>query len=137
MDYAFEFGGFPQDVTITASGYARVSHFRELFKALCDQPSFEAGMRVLLDLCDVDMSEVPRMDAPEIGRSLAEFQERCEGCSIAVVTRDPLTAVLTRAAEFSLSAEQVGVWVACTREEALTWLEAQTALHAERPLANT
>ena len=39
MEYAFEFGGFPQDVTVTASGNTSVSELRQLFEELCDQPS--------------------------------------------------------------------------------------------------
>ena len=128
MEYAFEFEGFPQDVTVTASGDARVSEFRQLFEELCDQPSFEAGMRVLLDLCEVDMGAIPLMEASKIGLSLAEFQDRCEGCSIAVVSRDPLTSVLTRAAEFRETVEQVDVWFAITREEAREWFLLQIAV---------
>jgi hypothetical protein len=128
MEYAFEFGGFPHDVTITASGHARVSEFRQLFEELCDEPSFEAGMRVLLDLCEIDMSAIPLMEASKIGFSLAEFQDRCEGCSIAVVSRDPLTSVLTRAAEVRETVQQVDVWFALTREEARERLLLQIAL---------
>jgi hypothetical protein len=132
MEYAFEFGGFPEDVTVTASGDARVSEFRQLFEDLCDQPSFEAGMRVLLDLGEVDMGAIPLMEAPKIGLSLAEFQDHCEGCSIAVVSRDPLTSVLTRAAEFRETVEHVDVWVAVTREEAREWLLLQIVVGEEK-----
>ena len=130
MDYAFEFGGFPQDVTVTASGEARVSEFRHLFEELFDEPSFRAGMRVLLDLCEVDMSAIPLMEASKIGLSLAEFEDRCEGCAIAVVSRDPLTSVLTRAAEFRETVQQVDIWFAVTREEAREWLSLQIAVDA-------
>jgi hypothetical protein len=130
MDYTLEFGGFPQDVTVTASGEARVPDFKHLYEALCEEPRFEAGMLILLDLCEVDMSTIPRMDAGEIGSSLAELQDRCEGCALAVVARDPLTTALTRAAELDESADRVDVWIACSPGEALTWLESQLALRA-------
>jgi hypothetical protein len=126
MEYAFEFGGSPQDVTVTASGEARVPDFKQLYEALCDEPRFEPGMLILLDLCDVDMSTIPRMEAAEIGIGLAELQDRCEGCALAVVARDPLTT----AAELDESTDRVDVWVACSRNEALTWLESQSALRS-------
>ena len=85
-------------------------------------------MRVLLDLCEVDMSAIPLMEASKIGLSLADFQDRCKGLSIAVVSRDPLTSVLTRAAEFRETVEQVDVWFAITRAEAREWLELQIAV---------
>jgi hypothetical protein len=122
VDYSFEFGGFPQDVTVTASGPARVAEFAHMFEALCDEPSFEAGMRILLDFCQLDMSEIPRVEAAKISRSLAALQDQCEGCAIAVISDDPLTSALLRAAEFRETVKQVDVWFAITREEAREWL---------------
>lgn len=130
MEYRFEFGGSPQDVAVIASGMASVSEFSRLYENLCDQSQFEPGMLILLDLTDVDMSAIPLGEAPEIGRGLAEFRDHCEGCIMALVCRDPLTTVLTRAAEIGGTADWINVWVACSRDEATTWLESQLALRA-------
>ena len=129
MEYRFEFGGSPQDVTVIASGVASVSEFSRLYENLCDQSRFEPGMLILLDMSEVDMSAIPLGEAPKIGRGLAEFEDRCEGCAMAVVCRDPLTTVLTRAGDIGGTAD-VDVWVACSRDEATTWLESQLALRA-------
>jgi hypothetical protein len=128
MEHDFEFGGFPQDVTVTATGVARVSDLRQLYKQLFDDPHFKPGMRILLDLTGLDMSTIPMTEAKKIGYSLAELQHRCEGCAIAVVTENPLTAVLTRAAKLGEIAHRVDVWVACSHAEAQTWLESQIVL---------
>src|SRR5918995_5305373 len=127
MQYEFKFGGSPEDVSVTASGDASVSDFTQLYRELCEQPQFRPGMMVLLDLSDVDMSAIPLSEAPKLGRGLADFQERCEGCCMAIVCRDPLTSVLTRAGDFA-GAQWMNVWVACSREEASAWLESQLAL---------
>jgi hypothetical protein len=50
MEYAFEFGGFPEDVLVTVSGVGRVGPFGRLFEELTESPQFEPGMRILLDL---------------------------------------------------------------------------------------
>jgi hypothetical protein len=128
VDYTFEFGGATQDVTGTATGLASVAQLRQFFQELCVQPAFEPGMLILLDFCELDLSEIPQMDASEISRGLAELQDRCEGCAIAVISQDPLTSALLRAAEFRETVQEVDVWFAVTHEEALAWLELQRAL---------
>ena len=45
MEHIFEFGRSP-GVTVTATGLARVSDFRQLFGRLCDDPRFEPGIRI-------------------------------------------------------------------------------------------
>jgi hypothetical protein len=130
MEYRFEFGGSPQDVKVVAAGVASVSGFGRLYESLCDQSQFQRGMLILLDLTEVDMSAIPLSEAPEIGRGLAGLRGRCEGCGLAVVCRDPLTTVLTRAG-LEGAADWIDVWVASTRDEASSWLESQVSLRAQ------
>jgi hypothetical protein len=59
MEYAFIFGGFPEDVLVTVSGVGRVAAFARLFEDLTESPQFEPGMRILLDLTRVDMTTFP------------------------------------------------------------------------------
>ena len=132
MEYRFEFAGSPQDVTVIASGAASVSGFGRLFENLCGQLRFEPGMLILLDLVETDMSAIPLSEAPGIGRGLAEFRDRCEGCAMAVVCRDPLTAVLMREGVGG-GADWIDIWVACSRDEASAWLESQRALRTGTP----
>jgi hypothetical protein len=128
MEYVFEFGGSPEDVTVTASGIARVSKFRHMLEQLCDDARFQPGMKILLDLCALDMSEVADMEVVKIGHSLDELQDRCQGCALAVVCPDPLAAALMRHAELAERAKKVHVWFAWSRDEARTWLESRSAL---------
>jgi hypothetical protein len=129
MEYRFEFGGSPQDVTVIASGVASVSGFSRLYESLCDQSRFEPGMLILLDMSEVDISAITPNEEREIGRGLAELRDRCEGCAVAVVCRDPLATALTRAGVGG-TADWIDVWVACSREEASAWLENQLSLRA-------
>ena len=130
MESRIEFGGSPQDVTVIASGVASVSEFSRLYETLCDQSRFEPGMLILLDMTEVDMSAIPLSEAPEIGRGLTELQDRCEGCAVAVVCRDPLSTVLTREGVGG-TPDWIDVWVACSRDEASAWLESQRSLRAQ------
>ena len=130
MEYRFEFAGSPQDVTVIASGAASVSGFGRLFENLCGQLRFEPGMLILLDLVKTDMSAIPLSEAPEIGRGLAEFRDRCEGCAMAVVC-DPLTAVLMREGVGGAQTGSTSGWL--VSDEASVWLESQRALRTGTP----
>jgi hypothetical protein len=132
MEYAFEFGGFPEDVLVTVSGVGRVASFGRLFEDLTESPQFEPGMRILLDLTRVDMTTFPGVDAPEIGRGLEALQDRCEGCSIAVVGDDPLTRTLIEMAELG-STSGMDVFQALSRAEAAAWLQLKRALTERSP----
>ena len=125
MEYRFEFGD-PREVSVTASGVGRVEAFGRLFEDLTESPEFVPGMRILLDLTDVDMTTLPGVDAPEIGRALAKLRDRCDGCSLAVVGDDPLTLQLVEMAE--LGSGGMDVWLALSRDEAAAWLELRRAL---------
>jgi hypothetical protein len=124
LEHVFEFGGFPQDVTVTATGLARASDLRQLFGQLCADPRFEPGMRIMLDLSELDTSTVPLADVMRTGYTLGEL----EGCAIAVVAKRPLTAVLTSAAKLGESTRRLVVRVVSSRSEAMTWLESQIVL---------
>lgn len=130
MEYTIEFGGTPQDVTVRASGLARVSGFRHLYEALFADERFTPGMLVLLDLTELDLAEIPGNGAGEIGRALGEFRERCEGCALAVVCTDPLASALIRRSRLGEDAPGVDVWIACSLEEARAWLESELALRS-------
>jgi hypothetical protein len=128
LEHVFEFGGFPQDVTVTATGLARASDLRQLFGQLCADPRFEPGMRIMLDLSELDTSTVPLADAMRTGYTLGELECCYEGCAIAVVAKRPLTAVLTSAAKLGESTRRLVVRVVSSRSEAMTWLESQIVL---------
>ena len=128
MNWHFEFDCSPHDVTIAASGQALATEFRQLFETLCADARFEPGMLILLDLRDVDLDLVPQMELERVSEGLGALQERCEGCALAIVCTPPLAASLVRGAHVGGHAHWMRVWVACTTDEAITWLESQLAL---------
>lgn len=130
MEWVFEFDQSPHDVTVTATGEALAPEFDQLFEALCADERFEPRMLVLLDLCDVDLERVPQMELERVSDGLATFREKCEGCALAVVATQPLAASMIRGVDFGGHAKWMRVWVACTVDEAVIWLESQLALRA-------
>ena len=130
MDWLFEFDRAPHDVTVTATGQALATEFGQLFEALCADERFEPGMLILLDLRNVDLNRVPQMELGKVSEGLGTLRDRCEGCALAIVCTQPLTASLIRSADVGRHAHWMQVWVANTVDEAITWLESQLALRA-------
>jgi hypothetical protein len=54
MDFTIEFGGRPQDMTITTSGTADVAGFSRMNSALTSDPRFRSGMAILVELSALD-----------------------------------------------------------------------------------
>ena len=130
MDWLFEFDRVPHDVTVTATGQALAVEFGQLFEALCADERFEPGMLILLDLRNVDLDLVPQMELGRVSEGLGALRERCEDCALAIVCTPPLAASLIRGADIGGHAHWMQVWVSCTVDEAITWLESQLALRA-------
>jgi hypothetical protein len=130
MDWLFEFDRAPHDVTVTATGQALAAEFGQLFESLCVDERFVPGMLILLDLRDVDLDRVPQMELARVTEDLGHLREGCEGCALAIVCTPPLAASLIRSADIGRHAQWMQVWVSCTVDEAITWLESQLALRA-------
>jgi hypothetical protein len=126
--YDIEFGGHPQEVTVSVSGFATPSEFRQLYEELAGDPRFRPGMRILLDFRELDATRLDAWEARDIGRHLAGLESRYGSASLAVVVPDTVTFGLTRLAELSASFEQIEVLVRYTLEDALRWLETRPAV---------
>ena len=70
------------------------------------------------------------MELARVSEGLGALRERCEGCALAIVCTPPLAASLIRGADVGRHAQWMQVWVSCTVDEAITWLESQLALRA-------
>ena len=130
MDWVFEFDQSPHDVTVTATGQSLATEFDQLFESLCADEWFESGMLILLDLRNVDLDRVPQMELAKVSEGLVALREKCEGCALAIVATQPLAASMIRRADLGVAANWMRVWVACTVDEAATWLKSQLALRA-------
>ena len=69
MAYTIEFGGDPQDITVTTSGQANVSGLESFLEELVSDPRFDSSMVVLLDHSELDLGS---LRAPDI-EAIAEF----------------------------------------------------------------
>jgi hypothetical protein len=56
MTFSFTFGGEPQDLTITLTGRADTRSFKRLNDELTGDPRFRAGLAILVDTSELDVS---------------------------------------------------------------------------------
>ncbi|HEY8107744.1 MAG TPA: hypothetical protein VIC70_03515 [Gaiellaceae bacterium] len=125
MDYAIEFGGDPQDVTITLSGVATPVDFRSFIEARVLDPRFRTDMVILVDASRLDTSE---MSSEALGAAMEPMIERDwhqPPLAVAIVAADARTladAALTRA---RLGGRRSRRAVFTSHEEAIDWLRAQ------------
>lgn len=74
MNYTIEFGGDPQDVTMTLAGVLEPSEIRTFVHELMESPEYRAGMLILADISGLDTSHTT--------------DEAYEGFSDAISARD-------------------------------------------------
>lgn len=58
MTYSIEFGGDPQDLTITLSGAIDPRSIRAFVEDLIAHPEYRAGLLILADITDVNTSSI-------------------------------------------------------------------------------
>jgi hypothetical protein len=85
MEFTFEFGGAPQDLTITASGVADVEGYVRMYADLVDDPRFRADMLILVEQSALDLSRCSNEEIEQIATSLAERDWRFPPRAVAIV----------------------------------------------------
>jgi hypothetical protein len=131
VDFAIEFGGDPQDVTITMSGRADVDGYRRVTEALVSDPRFRAGMAILVDQSELILTPLSGRDVLEASDPILERDWNFPPKAVALVV--PSTPHALELAERGLTHMSVlGLprRVFCSREEALPWLREQKSLAA-------
>lgn len=125
MNYSLEFGGDPQDLTMTLTGDLDTRGIRALVEELLTHPEFRAGMLILVDLSDLDTSSM----------SVEEYETLID----VIATRDDLiparaTAIVAPAGRTYDDAMQHRAYVGGSksgrevfedRADATAWLAAQ------------
>jgi hypothetical protein len=125
LEFVFVFGGDPQDLTVTLSGTLDARGLWELNQALMADPRLTPGMRILVDLGDVDASP---LDDDELFVGVGPVHERDSMApprAVAIIASDPATfdrAVHYRA-HLGGSASRRRVFA--SRADGLAWLAAQ------------
>jgi hypothetical protein len=125
VEFMIEFGGEPQDVTITTSGIADVEGSRRLTYALASDPRYRAGMLLLVDHSDLEMSRLSDLDLERIAAAITESDWNLPPRAVAIVASNLETHVRAREAVAHLGGSRSNRRVFGSREEALAWLESK------------
>ncbi len=127
MKFSIEFGGDPQDVTITASGAADPAGFASMNERLMYDPRFRPGLAYLIDLSGVDVTELPQADAEQIAERGSENTWHYPPRAVAIVATSPRTLAQTQLAIAHMGGRKSGHRAFATLEAAVAWLRDEAA----------
>jgi hypothetical protein len=125
VEFVIEFGGSPQDLTITASGIADVTGYLRMYSALTADPRFRPGFKILVEQPDLDMTQCSDADVEQIAASLAARDWNYPPRAVAVVV-SATSVEGARLGTLHLGGTKSGRRLFESRDEALAWLAEQT-----------
>jgi hypothetical protein len=129
VEYAIEFGGDPQDVTITMSGPADAATFLRLTHELVSHPNFRPRLAMLVDISAVDTPLTSEQDTEEATQAALERDWNFPPRAVAIVVSTPHFYELTgRGVAHMGGILEAPREVFYSREEALAWLREQKSL---------
>ena len=127
MEYAIEFGGAPQDVTIRTSGPATAEGLIAFVTDLVADPRFRPGMSVLVDHSDLDARPLTGADVKAMAEAVMRLDERIGTSRVAILVPNPLTFGYARMYELHAAETQLHSRVFYSRDDALKWLAKPSA----------
>ena len=126
MEYTIEFGGTPQDVTITSSGLADAEGLVGLVRDLVSDPRFRPGMLMLEDVTALDVSKLKSADLRAQADTVIELSELIGPSKLAMIVPSPVTFGFARMWEFFVdSRTAIESRVFYSRADGLEWLESK------------
>jgi hypothetical protein len=125
MAYTLAFGGDPQHLTITLSGRADTAGLHRLNADLIADPRFRAGLAILVDVSELDVSDLsPEALAAVVG-PVVERDWRAPPLAVAIVAPDLETFETANLYRAHLGGSRSRRQVFSNHEQATEWLEAQ------------
>jgi hypothetical protein len=122
MESKLDFSTDAADVTIAVRGIATRAEFQRLFRDLPSNPGFRLGMKILLDLWELDVGRLTADDARAIGNGLIDEAARYGRARLAVFAPTTSSFGLTQIAEHGGECKDLAVSVSETYDEAVAWL---------------
>jgi hypothetical protein len=123
MEFSFEFGGDPQDLTITASGIADVEGYGQMAADLLLDRRFRSDMLILVEQSELDLSGCSNETIEQIAISLAERDWRRPPRAVAIVASTRESSEGARLGIAFLGGSQSHRQLFASRAEALAWLD--------------
>ncbi len=127
VEWAFEFGPRPQDVTVATSGAARVEDFRRMNDELLADERFTPPMCMLVDHSELDVSALTAEEVQRIADGVNRIGSLFGESKVALVAPTALSYGLARMFEALAVEPDVLLGVFSTRANALAWLRSSDA----------
>lgn len=125
MRWTIEFGGAPQDVTVTTSGVASRQGFFEKIDEVTSDPRWRAGMALFVDHTRLDTSLLSGCDIEAVADHLHGLDGRLGEAIVAIAAPDAYTAGLAAVLAKYAAPVRCVVLTFGSREDALAWLREQ------------
>jgi hypothetical protein len=126
MKFALEFGGEPQDVTVTASGIGDVAGLRRLVQALAADERYHAGLLLLYEFSELDLSQLSDDELEQVTDSVMERDWKSQPRAVAIVAGTK-TIGAARLAIAHLGGSRSGRRLFTSRDDAVAWLATMQA----------
>jgi hypothetical protein len=123
MEYTIEFGGAPQDVTITTSGSASAEGLIGYITDLVASPRWRAGMTILVDHRLLDGRPLCAADIKAFATAVVKRDEQIGPSRVAIVVPNPLMFGFARMYELHAERSRAQSKVFYSHSDALSWLE--------------
>ena len=122
MEYSIEFGGAPQDVTVTTSGIGEAAVFVQFVEELVSDPRFQPGMAILVDHSALDTRALFAPDMRVIANEVLSRDDQIGTSLVAIVAPAALTFGLARMWKAYTQAARLRSRIFYLRDDAIAWL---------------
>jgi hypothetical protein len=125
MIWTIEYGGDPQDVTVTTGGVATPREFCAMCADIAWDPRWRSGSTVLVDHSALDLSGLNGSDVETVANFIAGLNDHFGRTRWAVVVSDAYVEGLLAVLIGYLAPTQSRVRAFPSRDAAVAWLVAQ------------
>ena len=125
MEYTIEFGGDPQDVTITQRGAADLRSLQEFNAELTGDPRYRGGLLLLFENSDLDLSGLSATELEQTAIDVIEQDWNASPRAVAIVALDPETQEREREIVAHLGGSRSRRRIFTSRDAAVAWLREQ------------
>lgn len=122
MEYTIEFGGDPQDVTITQRGAADLTSLRQFNADLTGDPRYRGDLLILFESSSLDLSGLSGEELEQTALDVIERDWDASPRAVAIVAVDPETREREREIVAHLGGSRSRRRIFSSREAAVAWL---------------
>ena len=125
VEYTIEFGGAPQDVTITQRGTADLRSLRQFNADFTGHPLYRRGLLILFENSHLDLSGLSDTELQQTAIDVIERDWEASPRAVAIIATDPQTHEREREIVAHLGGSRSRRRIFTSREAAVAWLREQ------------